>query len=463
MMTVVRTRSGYRCAACGAAAPQWVGRCPSCREWNSLQPGAGATGQSGRAGPVPVPVGEVPWGVRLRLGTGVAEVDRVLGGGLVEGSVSLLGGEPGIGKSTLLVQLAASLARLGSRVLYVTAEESAGQVRARAERLNAVVSGFDVLADTAVERIASHVATARADVVVVDSIQAVTAASSSSPPGSPSQVRECAHTLAQAARTSSSAVILVGHVTKDGSLAGPRQLEHLVDTVLSFEGDRRGDLRMLRAVKHRFGACAEMGLFAMAHEGLVEVPDASGRFLADRVEGMAGSAVTASFDGRRPLLAEVQALLGPASSSSRRAVQGLVAGRVSLLVAVLEARLGLPVAGREVFVAAAGGARLVEPATDLAVVLALASAVLGRPLPADIVAWGEVGLAGEVRAVNGWNDRVREARRLGFEHVVVPAVNAHEARATSSVRVSPVRTAADALQAAHLLDDVAAARRRRAG
>ena len=353
--------------------------------------------------------------------TGLSEVDRVLAGGLLPGSATLVGGEPGTGKSTLLLQVVASMAGQGRRCLLVAAEEAAHQVRRRAMRLGADVPGVFVVETTHIPAIEAAVAELHPDVIVVDSIQAVSDPDLGSPAGSLAQVRECAHLLVALAKGAGSALLLVGHVTKEGVLAGPRALEHLVDTVLSFEGDRYLSLRSLRAVKHRFGPTGETGLFEMGEAGLAGVPDPSSLFLGDRLAGSEGSAVAVPLEGYRPLLVEVQALVGRQSQIPRRFVTGLDPGRVGFLVAVLDRRAGVLLGDRDIYVSVAGGARAVEPAADLAVCLALTSSLTAAPVRADMVAVGEVGLGGEVRRVSGMPKRLAEARRLGFGHALVPA------------------------------------------
>ena len=421
-----RLRTVHRCTECGAAAARWSGRCPTCGGWNTLveevdEAGArppAAAGITDR----PVPMADVrmdEWATRP---TGVDELDRVLGGGLVPGSATLVGGEPGIGKSTLLLQAAASMAADGARCLLVSAEESKQQVRLRADRLGALHTGLWLIAETSLGGVVAAVDEVKPDVLVVDSIQTISDPEVGSSPGSVTQVRECAHQLVGLAKQRGLALVLVGHVTKDGALAGPRVLEHVVDTVLSFEGERHHSLRLLRAVKHRFGPTGELGLFEMAGVGLVGVPDAGALFLGDRRPGVPGSVVVPAMEGHRPLLVEVQALVTSSELSlPRRSAQGLDAGRLSLVLAVLAERANLSLARKDVYASAVGGVRVVEPAGDLAIALALASAVSGRPLPPDLVACGEVGLAGELRQVGSAARRLAEAARLGFRQAVVPA------------------------------------------
>lgn len=381
--------------------------------------------------------------------TGVPEVDRVLAGGLVPGSVTLVGGEPGVGKSTLLLQALASLAGRGGRGLYVTAEETAHQVQARAARLGALRDELWLAAETSLDAVVGHLAAVRPDVAVVDSVQAVHHHAHPSAPGSVTQVREVAHRLAGVAREDGIALVLVGHVTKDGSLAGPRQLEHLVDTVLGFEGDRHHALRQLRAVKHRYGPTHELGIFEMDEGGLQPVDDPSGSFLADRLVGVPGSVVHPLLDGRRPLLVELQALVCPSSTAGgRRSAEGIDGGRLALVLAVLEQRVGVSLAGRDVLAVAVGGGRAAEPAADLPLALAVASAALDVPLPARLAACGELGLGGEVRIVANVAGRAAEAKRLGFDRVLVPATATNAAGAPGVVAV---RTLAQALAVAGLV------------
>jgi DNA repair protein RadA/Sms len=422
---VTKTRTVHRCGACGETTPQWLGRCPACDEWGSLveeRPPAGATATvRSPAAARAVPLADVDLSAERTRATGIGELDRVLGGGLVPGSVTLLGGEPGIGKSSLLLQAVAAMARAGSRCLLVTAEESAPQVRLRAERLGCVVPGLHLLAETGIPEVLAAVDDLRPDVLLVDSIQTVVDPDVGAAPGTVSQVRECAARLVREAKERSLTTVLVGHVTKDGNLAGPRVLEHLVDTVLGFEGDRHHALRLLRADKHRFGSTAELGVFEMTDAGLRGVPDPSGLFLADRHAGIAGSVVVPTLEGHRPLLVEVQALVARTSlPSPRRSAIGLDQRRLVLLLAVLDRRTDLGFDHADVHASVVGGVRLVEPGADLAVALALASARTGVPVPDDVVACGEVGLGGELRQVGATPRRLAEAARLGFRRAIVP-------------------------------------------
>jgi len=379
--------------------------------------------------------------------TGISEMDRVLSGGLVPGSVTLLGGEPGVGKSTLLLQL---LAAMGGRTLYATAEESAQQVRLRADRLGALHDNIFLLAETSLPRIRAAAAAMQPDLLIVDSIQAVSDPEIASGPGSVTQVRGCAQQLVADAKSNGLTTLLVGHVTKEGTLAGPRVLEHLVDTVLSFDGERHHALRMLRAVKHRFGTTNELGLFEMEGDGLRPVPDASKLFLADRRAGVPGSVVAPVLDGYRPLLVEVQALVTlSALSSPRRSAQGFDHGRLAVLLAVLDQRAGLMFGPCDVYASVVGGIRLTEPGGDLAVCVAAASAVTGRPVSGKVVVCGEVGLAGELRQVSQTARRLTEAARLGFTTAIVPRSAAVEVPGLEVIRVG---TLAEALHTLGLVN-----------
>ena len=424
---MAKSKTSYTCADCGATHPKWAGQCGSCGAWATLEEvtevkavaGAPATGWTGGAARR---FAEVATLVDPVVPTGVAELDRALGGGVVAGSVTLLGGEPGIGKSTLLLQLAASYSAQGRRVLYVSAEESAAQLRRRADRLELVLDDVWVQAETSLPAILDDVKRLEPELLLVDSIQTVSTPTVASVPGSVTQVRECAQALLDVAKQSSIATMLVGHVTKEGTLAGPRTLEHLVDTVVAFEGDRHQRLRFLRAVKHRFGPTGEPGVVEMTAQGLVAVPDPSGLFLADRHEGATGSAVVPILDGHRPLLVELQALIVESRAASpRRAAQGIDTNRVSLLLAMLERRCDLRVLGSEAYVSVVGGVRVTEPGADLAVAMAVASSVTDQPIPDDLVVCGEVGLSGELRQPTQLDRRLDEAARLGFKRAIVPA------------------------------------------
>ena len=446
--------SRNRCTECGTSHPKWAGRCPSCGAWNTLVEEA-APGRSGRAGVAATarPITEIVAADARPVSTGLPELDRVLGGGLVPGSVTVVGGEPGIGKSTLLLQVAAARARAGAPVLYVSGEESGAQVRDRAGRLGAMEPALWLLSETHVSAVVSAIEELSPALVVVDSIQTLVDPDVASSPGSVTQVRDTAHRLVQEAKQRDVAVVLIGHVTKDGSLAGPRVLEHVVDTVLSFEGDRHHALRLLRAVKHRYGPTSELGLFEMAESGLAGVADASRLFLSDRVMGIPGSVVVPTLEGHRPLLVEVQALVVPSPlPTPRRSAQGFDQGRLALLVAVLSNRVGLPFVDRDVYASVVGGVRLGEPGSDLGICLALASALASIAVPGDLIACGEVGLGGELRQVAQTPRRLAEAARLGFRRAIVPASAPDAAGDLELVRVTSV---AEAVRAAGLSERAA--------
>ena len=425
LLTMSKTKTVHSCVDCGTAHPKWTGQCAGCGGWNTLV--EELLGELARPGAPPAAamssldlLGDIDALLAAPQTTGIAELDRVLGGGIVAGSVTLLGGEPGIGKSTLLLQL---LASWPGTTLYVSAEESAQQVRLRAERLAAVRPELWLATETTLGGVLAAIERTSPSLVVVDSIQTIADERTSSSAGSVTQVRECAQALVIDAKRRGVPIVLVGHVTKDGTLAGPRVLEHVVDTVLSFEGERHHALRLLRAVKHRFGSTDELGLFEMTAAGLQGVADPSKLFLADRRAGVAGSVVVAAMEGQRPLLVEVQALTVPIpqGTPARRNAQGLDGGRLALLLAVLERRAGLRVTTEDVYASTAGGVRLVEPGVDLAVAMAVASATTDRVVGPDVVVMGEIGLGGEVRQVSHARRRLGEAARIGFRRAIVPA------------------------------------------
>lgn len=450
---MARLRLVYNCSDCGASFPKWAGRCTACGSWNSLvedveEPaGHGASLAAGLA-LVPAAVAQRIGDVDIEHGaptpTGIDELDRVLGGGLVPGSVTLLGGEPGIGKSTLLLQ---TLASRSGRTLYVSAEESAQQVRLRAERLNAVRDDLWLLSETVLPHIIKAMDELSPELVIIDSIQTLIDPQLGSAPGSVVQVRSCAHALVNEAKRRNVPVILVGHVTKDGGLAGPRVLEHVVDTVLQFEGERHHALRLLRASKHRFGPTTELGLFEMVEHGLRGVPDPSALFLSDRQTGIPGSVVVPTLEGQRPLMVELQVLTSEVRGDTppRRSAQGLDASRLAMLLAVLGQRLKQPVGNHDVYASVVGGVRIAEPGSDLGLCLAVLSALSRQPLKPDTVAFGEVGLGGEVRQVPHSSRRLAEAARLGFSTAIVPAKTPDVDAQIAVVRVSTVRDAMKAL------------------
>ncbi|MFR9806566.1 DNA repair protein RadA [Pseudonocardia sp. RS010] len=431
-------RSAYVCGECGHRAAQWVGRCPGCQAWGTLteqaepaRPAVGGGGLRRVAAGAPStparPIAEVALDSARARPSGVDELDRVLGGGLVPGAVVLLAGEPGVGKSTLLLEVAAKAAGAlrGGSVLYVTGEESAGQVRLRAERTGALHDRLFLAAESDLSSILGHVDALHPDLLIVDSVQTMTSPEVDGSPGGVTQTRAVTVALTALAKERGLPVLLVGHVTKDGNIAGPRVLEHLVDVVLAFEGDKHSTLRMVRGVKNRFGPADEVGCFELRDEGIVGLPDPSGLFLArfgaTRASVVPGTAVTVVMDGRRPLLAEVQALVASSSMPTpRRAVSGLDSSRVAMLLAILERRGRVRLQDSEVYTATVGGMKVTEPAADLALAMAVASAKNDVALPPDLVVLGELGLAGEVRRVSGVRRRLAEAARLGFTHALVP-------------------------------------------
>lgn len=447
-----KSKASYECTSCGARHARWMGRCTTCGEWNTLEehkaaPSVASTERTGRA--EPIPLGEVTSDDALRVPIGIAELDRALGGGPVRGGVILLGGEPGIGKSTLLMQALASVSAKKLPALYVTGEESAAQVAHRAERIGgAGMRDVKILATTELEDAAAALKKLKPSIAVIDSIQTLRSGEIQSALGSVSQLREVATTLIDLAKRHGVALFLIGHVTKDGAIAGPKVLEHLVDTVLSFEGDRGHAFRVVRATKNRFGPAQEMGVFEMVREGLREVPDPSALFLAERPEGASGSAVVPISEGSRPVLVEVQALVAPCQyGAPRRVVSGLDTNRLNILLAVIERRAGVRVLDRDVFASVAGGTRVDERAADLAIALAVVSGHFDKPLPEDLAVFGEVGLAGEVRAVPRPAARIGEARKLGFERVVLPKANADQLTKSErkGVNLIPAQTLRDVL------------------
>lgn len=429
----------FVCQSCGSGSQKWLGRCPDCGEWNSyVEEVRSSERPASTEAPSSTPLVAVTAEGAPRTATALAGIDRVLGGGLVPGSVVLLGGEPGIGKSTLLLQVARMLAARGADVLYATGEESAPQVRLRAERLRIREERLLVLAETDVGRIVAEAEARSPSLLIVDSIQAVREGGLTSAAGTVSQVRECAASLVRYAKARAVPVVLIGHVTKDGTLAGPKSLEHLVDAVVSIEGERGSPRRVLRAAKNRFGSVDEISLWEMTGEGLVEIANPSAALLSERRQGLPGSAVTAAREGSRSLLMEVQALVGPAAAGSpRRVAIGIDPGRLSLLLAVLEGA-GVPLASREIFASCAGGLEIREPAADLALVAALWSSARTRPLPADALFFGEIGLLGEIRTVPAAGSRLKEAAALGFGTVYLPSGNASEASEYAEISVRPV-------------------------
>jgi DNA repair protein RadA/Sms len=444
-VTVAKSRAAtvFACQSCGAISQKWLGRCPDCGEWNSYVEEVRSERPEPAALPASSPIAAASASLEARIETGLAGFDRVLGGGIVPGSVVLLGGEPGIGKSTLLLQVARGVARGGGEVLYVSGEESTSQVRLRGERLHIREERLLVLAETDVSRVVAELEARPPAVVVVDSIQAVRDPALSSAPGTVSQVRESASALLRWAKARTVPVFLIGHVTKDGSLAGPKALEHLVDAVVTLEGERGSSRRIVRAAKNRFGTVEELALYEMTAEGLSEIANPSAALLAERRAGVPGSAVAAAREGSRSLLVEIQALVGPSTAGSpRRVALGIDGGRLALLLAVLEGA-GVALSTREVFASCAGGLEVHEPACDLAIVAAIVSSARSVALPPGAVAFGEIGLLGEVRTVSAGASRIREAAALGFTSAFLPAGNAADAAPFPEVVGRPVARVSD--------------------
>ena len=429
---MAKDKSIYTCTECGGTSPKWLGKCPSCDAWNTLVESVAEgtpknrynTSARGLIASQPVAtLSEIEASDVDRQATGIDELDRVLGGGIVAGGVVLIGGDPGIGKSTLLLQALDSLSR-SMRTLYVTGEESGAQVAMRSRRLGLGASSVRVLAEIQLEKISAAIETEQPAVCVIDSIQTMYSDQLSSAPGSVAQVRECAAQLTRIAKSTGITIILVGHVTKDGALAGPRVLEHIVDTVLYFEGDTHSSFRLVRAIKNRFGAVNEIGVFAMTEKGLRGVANPSAIFLSTHGDPVPGSCVLVTLEGTRPLLVEIQALVDSGGPSPRRLSVGIDRDRLAMMLAVLHRHGGIAANDQDVFVNAVGGVRISEPAADLAVMLAIQSSLRGRPLPRGFIAFGEVGLAGEVRPAPRGQERLKEAAKLGFSVAIVPKANA---------------------------------------
>jgi len=448
------TKTVYRCNECGYSAPKWLGRCPGCSSWNTLeeevtQKRRGLSGRTASRQTQSTPLSEISVERTSRITTGISELDRVLGGGLVDGVAVLVGGDPGIGKSTLMLQAANNLAVNGMRVLYVTGEESAQQTKLRAGRLQVDADDLHVFTETDVGAVLAEAARLEPAVIIIDSIQTMVTDVIDGAPGTVAQVREVTAALVRLAKTEGSAVFLVGHVTKSGAIAGPRVIEHQVDTVLYFEGENTGAFRVLRAIKNRFGSTNEIGVFEMRASGLVEVANPSELFLEHRARSAPGTAVTPCIEGSRPILVEVQALVGTtAYGTPQRAAMGIDRGRMAILAVVLERRAGLSLADRDIFLNVAGGLRITEPAADLAVATAIASALFDRPNDPAAMFFGEVGLAGEVRAVANPEIRLVEGAKLGFKKCVMPLANVKKLTESPKLETIGVETVAEALEAA---------------
>jgi DNA repair protein RadA/Sms len=455
-------RPAFRCTECGWETGKWVGRCGGCQAWGSVAEVAVVARSRAAASPVTtpaVPIGQVSVEDSAFRSSGVPELDRVLGGGLVPGAAILLAGEPGVGKSTLLLEVAAQTARYQHRTLYVTGEESASQVRLRADRTGGVHDELYLAAETDLGAVLSHIEAVRPTLLVVDSIQTIGASGVEGVPGGVTQVKEVAAALIRVAKTRNITTVLVGHVTKDGAIAGPRVLEHVVDVVLHFEGDRNSRFRMVRAMKNRFGPIDEVGCFDLSADGITAVTDPTGLFVENHHAQVAGTCVAVTMEGRRPLLAEVQGLVTPSTAERpRRTTSGLDGSRVAMVLAVLQQHCGIRLHSHDVFASTVGGARLLEPASDLAVAVALASATTGTAAPQGVVAMGEIGLAGELRRVRDLPQRIAEAARLGFRVAVVPAEPGRKAARTpeswtvDGMRVLDVPDIASALQLLRLVE-----------
>ena len=448
---MAKTRSYYQCSECGYECAKWMGKCPNCGSWNTiiehLETPVAAKAKSVHLDSGRIrPLREVPAKDNVRTKTGIEELDRVLGGGIVRGGVVLAGGEPGIGKSTLFLQMADRLAGAG-KILYVSGEESAEQVKLRSERLG-LSSEMLFLAETQLEVILAAVESVQPDYLIIDSVQTIYHSEISSAPGSVSQVRECAGALARMAKQSGVSVFIIGHVTKDGAIAGPRVLEHLVDTVLYFEGERHSSFRVLRAVKNRFGSTNEIGVFEMGDDGMREVKNPSAVMLASREKGMPGACVYCAVEGTRPVLLEVEALVSETSfGTPRRMASGVDYNRVSLIIAVLEKKIGLKLYNQDVFVNVSGGIRIAEPALDLAIAVSIVSSFRNRPVRRGSVFLGEIALTGEMRHISQTEKRIMEAERMGLTRLILPVSNSKEIR-DSGMEFKGVRTLFDALSIA---------------
>ena len=453
---MAKAKSIHVCSACGYESPRWYGRCPACEAWNSLEETMAAPSealprqkekkQRGGTGAQVLSIRDIEADDQMHQPTGMEELDRVLGGGIVEGSLTLLGGEPGVGKSTLLLQICSMLAQAGKTVLYISGEESARQIKLRAKRVGAGHEGLLVLAENAMDEIEDKLEKTAPDLVIVDSIQTMYRPEMASAPGSVSQVRECASLFMRYAKTNGCAIFLVGHVTKDGSIAGPRVLEHMVDVVLYFEGDYQREYRLLRAVKNRYGSVNELGIFEMTGEGMRAVDGASELLLSQRAKDASGSVVFCGMEGTRPVLMDIQALVAQSFySSPKRTVNGMDQGRVALLLAVLEKRAGLRLYNQDVYLNVAGGMSLNEPAADLAVCLAVSSSLWDSALPMDLAAMGEVGLAGEVRSIPQLERRMAECKRLGFTKIMCPADRKLKGGQVEGIQIIYVSSVAQAI------------------
>ena len=452
-MAKKNSKTVFSCQTCGYQTPKWMGKCPDCGEWQSFveeiktAPTQGSRRMLTSSQTKPVPMDAIALDPEERLLTGIREFDRVLGGGLVSGSLVLIGGDPGIGKSTLMLQVLYGIAEKGSKVLYVSGEESERQMRIRSQRLSAVSPDLMVVSENDMESILLMAESVQPQVLVIDSIQTMFCSDLTSAPGSVTQIRESTMQLMLMAKKTGTPVFLVGHVTKDGAIAGPRLLEHMVDTVLYFEGDRNHVFRILRAVKNRFGSTNEIGVFEMNESGLNEVANPSAVFLSERPENVPGSVVTASMEGTRPILVELQALASSTSfGNPRRTILGIDHNRVALLVAVMEKKLGMHLMGHDIFINVAGGVKIEEPAVDMGIVAAVASSFLDRPIQKGTIILGEIGLTGEVRAIGHVETRVAEAKKMGFNRCLVPQSNLKRTTGMKGIKLIGVKTVSEAME-----------------
>ncbi len=449
-----RAKTIFSCRTCGFQSPKWLGRCPDCGGWDTFSeevqyrtPNSAGKSAAFSGGEGPVPIDAVVLDDEHRIRTGIGEFDRVLGGGLVAGSLVLIGGDPGIGKSTLMLQSLYGLSRQGAKVLYVSGEESVKQIRLRSKRLDTVSNRLFVVSEVDLDHIMQMVSSEKPDVLVIDSIQTMFNSDLTSAPGSVTQVRESAMRLMIMAKKSGVPTFIVGHVTKEGAIAGPRLLEHMVDTVLYFEGDRSHVFRILRAVKNRFGSTNEIGVFEMKEKGLEEVPNPSAVFLSERPASAAGSVVTACMEGTRPILVELQALASSTNfGNPRRTILGLDQHRVALLVAVMEKKLGMHMMGHDIFMNVAGGVKVDEPAVDMGIIAAVASSFLDRAVPEGHIVMGEVGLTGEVRAIGQVETRVAEIRKMGFTRCLLPDSNVRRMTGIPDIEVIGIQTVSQAIE-----------------
>ena len=447
-----KDKSIFRCKTCGGQTFKWMGRCPDCGDWDSLVQERQTAKASGKPHPLfaakPVPMDSVDGGESLRIRTGMPEFDRVLGGGIVDGSLVLIGGDPGIGKSTLMLQVLTALAGSGKTCLYVSGEESIRQLSMRGQRLDGgSCPTLFIVSETDLDAIAAMMEQTAYDAVVIDSIQTVFQTDVTSTPGSVTQIREAAMRFMHLAKTSGTPIFLVGHVTKVGAIAGPRIMEHMVDTVLYFEGDKSHVFRILRAVKNRFGSTNEIGVFEMREKGLKEVPNPSAVFLSERASVAPGSVVTACMEGTRPILVEIQGLVSTSSlGNPRRTVLGLDVQRVALIVAVMEKRLGMNLSGLDLFMNVTGGVRIMEPSADLAIAAALAASFLDKPVPKETTLIGEIGLTGEIRAVSHAQARIKEAAKMGFTTCLVPASALKQLSKVRGMTIESVRFLKEAME-----------------